>query len=242
SVTFRNGGTVLATVKLSGNTATYRTSTLPPGDNAITATYGGDSTFASSGSGGLVQQVAKLDSAITVIVSPNPANFGQAGLTEATVTASGAPPSGTVVFRDGTALLRQIPLISGVASFTISNLSMTTHSITGAYSGDLTHSAATSAPVQLTIGPAVSTVFWSSNLSPSVYGQDVTFSVTVRSIGDVPRGTVTFSDGNTPLGNRNLNNGVAGLTIDTLSPGMHQITAAYRGDGDHAPAVSAPLT
>src|SRR5262249_6451723 len=40
SVTFRNGGTVLATVKLSGNTATYRTSTLPPGDNAITATYG----------------------------------------------------------------------------------------------------------------------------------------------------------------------------------------------------------
>src|SRR5262249_26301978 len=77
SVTFRNGGTVLATVKLSGNTATYRTSTLPPGDNAITATYGGDSTFASSGSGVLVQQVAKLDSAITVIVSPNPASFGQ---------------------------------------------------------------------------------------------------------------------------------------------------------------------
>src|SRR6185437_1431053 len=54
-VTFRNNGGVLNTVKLTGNMATFSTPSLPPGSNAITATYDGDSTFASSGSRVLTQ-------------------------------------------------------------------------------------------------------------------------------------------------------------------------------------------
>ena len=241
SVTFRNNGTVLQMVGLTGNTASYGTSSLPPGSNAITATYNGDSTFASSGSQVLTQNVAKLSSTIAVTSSPNPASFGQGVLIKATVTAAGNPPSGTVVFRDGNAVLQPVPLMSGVASFTAPNLGVGSHSITGTYSGDSTHAGAVSAPVQQRITAVSSTVSLRSSLNPSVYGRNVTFTATVTSSVGVPSGTVTFSDGSMPLGTPALRNGVAAFTIGTLSAGIHQVSAAYSGDGRHAKAASSPL-
>jgi len=132
SVTFRNNGTQLSTVGLSGNTANYSTQSLGPGSNPITATYSGDGSFASSGSPVLIQNVAKLSSTIALNFNPNPANFGQAVQIAATVTSSGnPPPSGTVRFRDGSKDLQNVPINSGVASFQVSNLSVGSHSITG---------------------------------------------------------------------------------------------------------------
>ncbi len=240
-VTFSNNGAPQQVVELTGNTATWTTRSLPPGANPITASYSGDPSFASSGSQVLTQNVAKLPSTITVTSSPNPASFGSDVLIKAIVTSTGDPLLGNVAFRDGVRNLRPVPLVSGVASFPVSNLSMGSHSITGTYSGDLTHAGKVSLPVLQKITAAVPTVSLSSSLNPSIYGKNVTFAATVSSGQGVPRGTVTFLDGSLRLGSRPLRNGVAALTAATLSAGMHQITAAYNGNGSHANATSPPL-
>lgn len=48
SVVFSEGATTLATATLTGGVATFTTSALPVGSHTITATYGGNATFASS--------------------------------------------------------------------------------------------------------------------------------------------------------------------------------------------------
>ena len=48
SVTFKLGSTRLATVTMSGGAASYTTSTLPTGSDAINATYGGSANFATT--------------------------------------------------------------------------------------------------------------------------------------------------------------------------------------------------
>lgn len=149
----------------------------------------------------LIQTVAKLSSTIALSSNPNPANFGQAVQIAATVTSSGnPPPSGIVRFRDGSKDLQNVTLISGVASFKVSNLSIGSHSITGTYSGDLVHAGVTSAPVVQQISAAPATVSLSASLNPSFYGQNVTFTANVGSSAGVPTGAVTFSNGSQKLG------------------------------------------
>ena len=57
TVTFRDGNTVLAQVSVVKGRATYTTASLARGSHAITATYSGDTAFASSTSPQLTQQV-----------------------------------------------------------------------------------------------------------------------------------------------------------------------------------------
>jgi hypothetical protein len=56
-VSFMKGKIVLGTGTLSSGTATFTTSSLPVGKNKITASYGGDSNFAGSGSNKIKQVV-----------------------------------------------------------------------------------------------------------------------------------------------------------------------------------------
>ncbi|MFZ1918888.1 MAG: FG-GAP-like repeat-containing protein [Terriglobales bacterium] len=71
-----------------------------------------------------------------------------------------------------------------------------------------------------------------SSLPTSVYGQAVTFTAGVIGARGAPTGTVTFADGNTPLGTVPLINGSAVLTASALSAASHSITATYSGDSN----------
>jgi hypothetical protein len=75
TVTFMEGATVLGTGHLSGGSASFTTSTLVAGNNAITAVYGGDSDFGGSASKA-VKQVVQTPGPYGV-VSPTALNFGQ---------------------------------------------------------------------------------------------------------------------------------------------------------------------
>jgi hypothetical protein len=50
SVTFTEGGTLLGTANLASGSASFTTNSLPIGVQAITATFGGDSTYSGSSS------------------------------------------------------------------------------------------------------------------------------------------------------------------------------------------------
>ena len=101
TVSFKSGSTTLGTVTLSGGTASYTTSTLTAGTKSITAVYNGDANDAASTSAVLSQIVNKVATTTSLVSAPNPSTFQQTVTFTATVSATGATPTGTVTFRRG---------------------------------------------------------------------------------------------------------------------------------------------
>ncbi|MEU9132751.1 Ig-like domain-containing protein, partial [Kitasatospora sp. NPDC048540] len=86
------------------------------------------------------------------------------------------------------------------------------------------------------ITKAASTVKLTSSLNPAAPGQDVTFTATVTGPGDKPGGTVTFTDGDTQLGDpvEVKDDGTATTPATKFTTnGDHTITATYSGDTTH---------
>jgi Bacterial Ig-like domain (group 3)/RTX calcium-binding nonapeptide repeat (4 copies) len=75
--------------------------------------------------------------------------------------------------------------------------------------------------------------------NPSTISNPVTFTSTVTGPAWTATGIVEFFDGTTSLGSDTLdNNGMASITVATLSAGTHHITARYGGDEHFAPSDS----
>jgi len=81
--------------------------------------------------------------------------------------------------------------------------------------------------------------------TPSVFGQQVSFTATVTPSASNPNpmtGTVTFKDGAVTLGSVPLSAGVAIFNTTALSVGGHSITASYGGDNQFGSSTSAAVT
>jgi hypothetical protein len=100
-----------------------------------------------------------------------------------------------------------------------------------------------SAPFTYVIGPGTPTVTLGASGNSAVYGQALTFTATVAAGAGTPAGTITFSDGTTPLGTVSLDGtGTATFTTSALLAGSHSITATYSGDADFLGMESAPYS
>jgi fibronectin-binding autotransporter adhesin len=89
--------------------------------------------------------------------------------------------------------------------------------------------------------PSTNTTLLSS-VSPSTFGQLVTFTATVTGSSGTPTGTVTFKDGPLILRAVALSGGQAAFPTSGLSGGTHSITAAYGGDSTYEGSTSAILS
>jgi autotransporter-associated beta strand protein len=154
--------------------ATFTTSSLVLGPNAIGAAYGGDTAFASSSATPLTETVNApplLATATQVTSSSASSTVGQIVTFTADVTGSGtAAPTGSVVFTIDGQAEPPVPLsvVDGVARATLSVSTLTsgTHTVVASYGGDADDSpsrsssqiqvvsATTSAPVD-TDGPRI---------------------------------------------------------------------------------------
>jgi hypothetical protein len=76
-----------------------------------------------------------------------------------------------------------------------------------------------------------------SSLNPSIFGESITLTATVTTMG-TPTGMVTFYDGGTSIGASALSGIQATLSINTLSAGAHSITATYSGDSTNTASTS----
>ncbi|MFY9558990.1 MAG: FG-GAP-like repeat-containing protein, partial [Terriglobales bacterium] len=96
--------------------------------------------------------------------------------------------------------------------------------------------------VLLNDGPYVTSTVLTSSLNPSTYGQSVTLTATVTSLGPAaPTGTVTFKNGASSIGTSTLSGGVATLTRRKLPAGTLSITATYNGDTQSGKSKSPPI-
>jgi hypothetical protein len=78
------------------------------------------------------------------------------------------------------------------------------------------------------------------DVSPSVttFGDPVTLTATVTANTGTPTGSVEFFDYSTSLGSEPLAAGTAIMSISTLEPGAHEITASYSGDSNLTASTS----
>jgi hypothetical protein len=249
SVTFRDGSTTLGTGTLAAGIANFTTTKLATRHHAITAVYSGDSTFATSTSAALSQIVNQDGTTTAVIASVSPSVFGQSVTVTATVSAMGArsgTPTGTVTFYNGTTALGTGRLnSSGRATFATKTLAVGTHAIMAVYGGNANFTTSSSTALTQTVNQDGTTTTVTSSKDPSVYGQSVMFTATVKAAAPgsgTPTGLVTFLDGTTTLGTATLSStGTATFTTSSLSTGTHVITAVHRGDLDFKSSTSMAL-
>jgi autotransporter-associated beta strand protein len=262
TVAFKEGSTVLGTGTLgnSGGTATATFTTtatqLTVGGHTIVAVYapGSDPNYQASTSTSISYTIDKAGTTTTVTQAApaSPSTFGQAVTFTVTVTptAGGIEPTGTITFKDGTAVL-----VSGIAlhdaggtataTFTtaVTQLSGGNHSITAVYvpGTDPNFLGSTSTGFAYAVNPAPTktTITQASPPAPSPFGTAVTFTATVTPtiVVTEPTGTVNFFDGTTPLGSGTLANsgGQAAAIFTTTTPltgGSHSITAVYSPGSD----------
>jgi autotransporter-associated beta strand protein len=254
TVQFRDGSMNLgAPQMLTGGTATLSTTALPAGMHSITAVYSGDSTFAGSTSNTVAVTVNQAMTNTALTAMPNPSAPNQNVTFTATVTAvapGGGMPTGTVQFRDGgNPLGSPVMLVNGVATFVTSFPTVSMHTISAVYSGDMNFMTSASPNViQNVTNLMLTTTTVTSSAPNSVFGQTITFTATVAPMSGTgtPTGTVQFRDGTTNLGSPvTLTGGMATFTVPAGSPlsvGPHSITAVYSGDATFAGSTSNPIT
>jgi hypothetical protein len=256
TVTFKDGAMVLGTVGLqlvNGQLQAQLTPAqpLPGGNQVLTAVYNGDGNFSARTAAGVTVRVARAMGQTVLTSSLDTSYAGQPVTFTATVSGSGATPTGTVSFFKGTTLLRGgVVLANGVATFTTSTLAVKTAgwTIRAVYSGNSNFQGGSSSVSQVVNADqpaATQTVVSLPGSGASAFGQAVTLVATVSSAqprNGLPAGLVTFFDNGKKLGTAALAvvNGLAqsSLTTAALPVGSHAITASYAGDGNFTASAS----
>jgi hypothetical protein len=171
----------------------------------------------------------------TVTVEQTPTTLG---LTPSTATvAAGATQQfmATVTDQFGQAINNPAVTwtMSGLGSVSMTGLYTAPASGVGGATVTATSGAAAKT-VTVTIAKATPKVTLTSSASSTVYGQAITFVAKVTASGAKPTGTVTFSDGATPLATVPLDgSSKATFTTTSLRVGSHSLVATYNGDADY---------
>ncbi|MCL2032748.1 MAG: Ig-like domain repeat protein [Methanomassiliicoccaceae archaeon] len=248
TVEFYDGSSLIGSDVLDINgKAVLSTAALIVGTHPITAVYGGDAEYNTSGTVSLSYIVSEEDTATSLSSDLISSVYGQTVTFTATVTAAGAgTPTGDVCFYIDGILTDTVALdINGEAVFSTAALSVGIRPVKAAYIGDGYYNASESA-LDHTVSKADTVTTLSSNMASSVHGQTVTFTATVTVIGPgsgIPGDEVEFYDGGVPIGGGILSaGGIAVFSTSALDAGARTITAVYGGDYCYATSGSAPVS
>ena len=248
NVAFNDGAITLATVPLNTlGIATYINSTLTAGTHTITAVYLGDADYATSTSTQIITETIAQTATSTMLSANTTSSIsGRPVVLTAKVreTSGGAPPTGNVNFMNGNIFLGMSLLNNGTASLTVSNLGIGTDNITAIYSGDSNDTTSKSPSLAITILQAPTTTTLTSSQSPLPTLASVVITATVSNGGiNRPTGLVTFSEDSVSIGVGTLNgDGVATISIPSLTAGSHTFVASYAGDPLDISSTSVPFT
>jgi hypothetical protein len=216
TLTLTGGGLVSVTATQAGN-ATYAAA--PPVTRSFTV---------------FLTPTVKIQSSTVSVTLGWPVTF------TATISGTGATPTGAITFYSGSTSLGPATISAGVATLTTSALPLGSHTITAKYSGDTTYTTATSTAItQLVTNTPRLTLAASPN--PALLYSPITLTATVENPtgSPLPTNQVKFFADFQPLGLATLTNGVATLQTSTLSVGQHYISVEYLGDAayKYMPAV-----
>ena len=126
------------------SSATYTAPFVVSGTTTVKAiaTLAGDTSSAVASATYTVVPAANATTT-AIASSANPSTLGQSVTFTATVSpvGTGPTPTGSVSFKNGSVVVGTVPLVGGMAKFTISGLSLYGHSIAAIYTGSSTYAA-----------------------------------------------------------------------------------------------------
>ncbi|MGA3370718.1 MAG: Ig-like domain repeat protein [Terracidiphilus sp.] len=257
TITFKSGSATLGTAALSSEgVAELQTTTLPGGNDSLTAVFPGDASFLASTSAPTSITVIP---AVTTLTTPD-VYYSGANVLVLTVTlavdSAGVAPTGKVTFMNGSTSLGSTPLAGypatatepagGSATFMTAPLAPGTYNITDVYSGDGNYGGSTSTPVNVTISKLTANIYGTPASSTILSDQALQLQVAVAPATantlPPPSGTVTLSCWNIALNASVLNlpavnlvKGTATVTIpaNSLLAGSYNLVLAYSGDANY---------
>ena len=243
SVTFSSGATVLGVANLAANGTAVITPTLAPGSYQIVATYSGNPHTNTSASNPLPLTIVQATTQTALSVNPSLGLVTQPIVFTATVTGSGAMPTGTVNFSANGSSIGAAPLNgTGVATITVSTLPVGAYTILANYMGDTNDAVSVSVATTLNVVLATTATTLSASPNPALVSQTVTFTANVTGNGGTPTGTVNFiANGNT-IGSTSLSAGTATLAYSSFPVGSYTVSASYVGDAANAASASSSLS
>jgi Bacterial Ig-like domain (group 3) len=248
SVTFMDGTQTLGSSGVDGSgVASISTASLSGGTHAITAVYGGAAGFAPSTSSETDEIVNPASTTTTLVPSVSQATFGQSVAFKATVTDGTSTPTGTVTFKDGSAVLATMTLdASGTATYTSSALTVGAHSLVATFNGSSSYSPSPSSKLAISVAQAATTTALAGSTSSPAAGQLVTLTATIAPVAPgagAPTGMVVFHDGSTVIGTAAVSSGQASITVAFSGVGTtHVIEATYQGSDGYVSSNSANQT
>jgi Big-like domain-containing protein/VCBS repeat protein len=230
TVTFQSGAATLGTSSMnSSGVATYLTSTLAPGQDSITAAYGGDADYASVTSGAVVVSVSGTLTP-TVSVTPSSLNITTAQALTVYVAVSSGPgtptPTGSVTLASSNYSSAPATLTGGSAALNIpaGSLALGIDSLLVSYtadsSGSLIYADASNA-VSVTVIATAPTITFS--VPNHVYGDDP-FTVSAASNSS---GAIIYSVVSGPAT-------ISGSTVTLTGVGTVVLQASQVAAGDYA--------
>ncbi|WP_313900644.1 Ig-like domain repeat protein [Edaphobacter flagellatus] len=261
SVTFYDGSTALSSAPVdSAGHATYTTSSLAGGNHLLHAVYNGDTTFASSTSFNVSETIRFLPSTTALTISPTPSVAFQIFTMTAQVSPLSSSPSNapgcncTVTFT-ANALPANLPSVvtvpvnNGLATYPFV-LPVGTYTFTASFNGSTVFAPSNSAPVQQIVVPAATTTSLTASPNPVVQNKTLTLTAVIAApaSADLIGNIINFYDGTAllstaPLNTKPLSNtATVTASTNTLTAGTHIITAAFAGNSNFLPSVSAPVT
>lgn len=239
TVQFTNaGGTLLGTAPVVNGIATFTTSSLSVASYTITATYSGDTNYATSASATAALTVTQATPVFyAVTASPSPSVYGgSVTLTQA------APPgaTGSISFTANGTALGSATIVNGVATFTTTALPTGSVALTTHYGGSANYAAANPPAGAVTVNQAtpVLSALTASPTTASV-GSTITLTQTVPSGAT---GSVTFSSGGVSLGSAAISGSTATLTTTALPVGANSVIGVYGGNTNYTSATSSAAT
>lgn len=246
TVTFSMGGTTVGTASVSGMvngtthqataSATTTTTTLPHGQDSITARYSGDSNYAASTSAPFIVTVL-YPTSVTTSASATSILQGQSITFKAQVatTQAGGPPfTGTVSFGG---FLSSSPIsvsAGGQAQFTATVSGATGGAVSASYSGDANYAGSSGNSVAVSVIPAFTITANPTSINIPVPGQSgkttLTFSANGGFSGSamlnssscsnlLPETSCSFNPAMISVGSGSPN-ATTTLTINTVAPSM----------------------
>jgi autotransporter-associated beta strand protein len=197
--------------------------------------FSGGTTLSANGT----SSAASIKGGTTVNLGSAPIDLTYDGLHPALTISQG-----TLVLNGNNFIVNGSPLAGGIAYPIVQQVNGNISSFGSfAVSGTAIGAPGTSATISVVGGAVMLTItdlttITLSSLSPSVYGQAASFTATVSP--SPPGGTVQFYDNGVALGNPvAINAGAASYSTNTLSVGVHPITASYSGTVGYAASSTA---
>ncbi|HEV7220269.1 MAG TPA: Ig-like domain-containing protein [Terriglobales bacterium] len=198
-ITFKNGSGALGTGLLAGGIATFTTSTLTAGLHTINASYAGDAQFFLSS--GLTHQTVQKVATNLAVSAPQGTPGQPVTVTANVISSSGAFPTGSVTFKNGTLILGRATLSGGKASLSPTFKTAGLFTIQATYAGNTNFDSSTgsggvnvgSSPIIVNITDGIgniqaggSAITFNANVQNDLHNAGVMWTLTANNAACAP--------------------------------------------------------